>query len=163
MKPALLVYPGLGKTTLSKIDDRFTDIETKLFKDMDLKQYIGTNNYPNFRGQTIVNKNPEFPENLKKYVLERLKESKILLLVFKDDSINLLSSLNIDYDIVLPNQEKLKQLKKDYISRGDDAQYIEHTIKQRYEDTLKQAKLLNKQIFFLENNEYLSDFIQSMQ
>lgn len=160
MKKAYLVYPGLGKTTLSNIDDRFEDLETKLFKDLSLKKYIGRKDYPNFRGIAVENFNPEYPKNLYDYTRELYNNDKILLLVYKQDSIDLLETLNIDYDIILPSKGRLSLLKKDYINRGDSNKYIENNLSSRYNQALLDVKSLSKEVFFLNEKEYLEDLLK---
>jgi len=76
---AIFAYPGLGKTTLCLSNDRFSDIETRLFKDMNLKEFICTRDYPNYRGTHLGNINLEFPNNLNKYAKAQLDDGKILL------------------------------------------------------------------------------------
>ncbi len=160
MKKAYLAYPGLGKTTLAQKNKNFEDVETKLFKDLALKEYIGTYNYPNFRGVKIEDINPDYPNNLYDYTKNLIKDGKILLLVFKDDSIDLLNHLNIDFDVIFPSKERLEKLKSDYIKRGDDEDYINNNLGKRYENSIEQAKELGKQIYFLKENEYLEDLIK---
>lgn len=94
MQQVIFVYPGLGKTTLARQDDRFSDIESKLFKDLTLKEYIGQGNYEyNTRGIPVKKPNPEFPENILKYMREKLSHGKTLLLVPKQTNYDLVNLL----------------------------------------------------------------------
>lgn len=160
MAKAYLVYPGLGKTTLANKNPDFIDIETKIFKDLSLAQYIGKKDYPNYRGQKIEKINLEYPANIQEYTRKQIAEGKIILLVFKQDSLDLLKSLGInDYKIVLPSIERLEQLKKDYINRGDDLNYIENNMTMRYNQVLIESKESGKEITFLRPEQYLENII----
>lgn len=162
MKKAYLAYPGLGKTTLSKLDDRFEDVETKIFKDLSLKKYIGKKDYPNYRGIKVESFNPEYPKNLQDYTSKLYEDGKILLLVYKQDSIDLLEALNIDYDIIFPSVDRLKLLENDYKNRGDSNEYIENNLNVRYKQALSEANNLKKEIFYLNENEYLEDLFKKL-
>ena len=160
MKKAYIVYPGLGKTTLSKQDERFSDIETKIFKDLSLAKYIGSKDYPNYRGQQIGKLNPEYPGNRDEYAKEQLALGKTVLLVPKQDSYDLLETLGIaDYSFIMPDKGKLKQLEQDYIARGDDAEYIKRNLTERYDQVMKFAQQTGKEVIFIKHGEYLSDVL----
>lgn len=158
MKAVYFVYPGLGKTTLAKKNAKIVDIQIRLFKDAQLAKYIGTTDYPNYRGNSIVKINPEFPNNLCKYALQEIGNGKILLFVPKTDGYNLMNALNItDYAFIMPDKERLEQLKQDYIARGDNSDYINRNLNERYKSVLDYANQMKKEIIFLKPGEYLSD------
>ncbi len=164
MKQAIFVYPGLGKTTLARQNDKFADIESKLFKDLTLKEYIGQNNYEyNTRGVSVKKINPEFPENILKYMREKLNQGKTLLLVPKQDNYDLIESLDLqDFLFVMPSIDRLKLLESDYKKRGDDKDYIKRNITDRYFSVINDAKNMGKEIFLLNSGEYLKDIINKL-
>jgi len=157
MKKAYIVYPGLGKTTLSKTHPAIADIETKIFKDASLAKYIGAKNYPNYRGQPIIERNSEYPQNVRKYARDLLNAGKTLVMVPKQDSYDLLDALGItDYSFIMPDAARLKQLEQDYTTRGDNAEYIKENLTERYEQVLGVAKKLGKKVIFVKPGEYLN-------
>lgn len=164
MKQAIFVYPGLGKTTLARQNDKFADIESKLFKDLTLKEYIGQNNYEyNTRGVPVKKINPEFPENILKYMREKLNHGKTLLLVPKQDNYNLIKSLDLqDFIFVIPSIDRLNLLEYDYKKRGDDKEYIKRNITDRYFSVINDAKNMGKEIYLLQPGEYLKDIIKKL-
>lgn len=160
MKKAYIVYPGLGKTYLSNQNDQFADIETKIFKDLSLERYIGAKYYPNYRGEQIKELNPDYPTNRNKYAEKQLAANKIILLVPKQDSYDLLKALGIsDFSFIMPDKDRLKQLEQDYVSRGDNLEYINRNIAERYNQVLELAKQMEKEIIFLKSGEYLVDIL----
>ena len=139
---AILVYPGLGKTTLAMRNNKFADV--------DLKEYIGRHDYPNFHGAQVNS------ENMLQYSKDQIAAGKTLLLVFKKDSIDLLNKLGItDYAIVLPDKTKLEEVENDQKNRGKDPKHIIEF----YEASVKEAKDLNKQTVFLQTGIYLGDVV----
>jgi len=160
LKKAYIVYPGLGKTTLSNQNEKFSDIETKIFKDLSLSKYIGRKDYPNYRGQQINEFNPEYPNNRNEFAQKQLALGRTILLVPKQDSYDLLEVLGInDYCFIMPDKDKLKQLEQDYIARGDDLKYIKRNITERYEQVLEFAQQMEKEVIFIKSNEYLMDIL----
>lgn len=161
MRQAYLVYPGLGKTTLAKKNDLISDIETKIFKDASLKQYIGTKDYPNYRGASVNEINPEWPNNLYQYAQNEIKNGCILVSVPKKDSYDMLNVLNIqDYAFIMPDNQRLVQLRQDYINRGDDEAYIKRNLTDRYNAVLKDAHDQGKEVIFIKKGEYLTDILK---
>lgn len=162
MKQAYIVYPGLGKTTLAKADAKIADIETKIFKDKSLAQYIGTKDYPNYRGATVTEINPEWPNNLYDYARAELAAGKIIVSVPKQNSYDMLEALQItDYAFVMPDADRLEQLGADYTARGDDAEYIKNNLTDRYVEVLNYARTTGKEIIFVKPGEYLADVLNS--
>lgn len=161
MKQAYLVYPGLGKTTLAKNNANIADIETKIFKDASLAPYIGTKDYPNYRGVVVLEINPDWPNNLYEYARRKLADGKILVSVPKQDTYEMLNALEItDYAFIMPDTERLEQLRQDYIKRGDNEEYIKRNLNDRYESVLKYAHDIKKEVIFVKPNEYLADVLQ---
>ncbi|MCL2369261.1 MAG: hypothetical protein FWC83_01140 [Alphaproteobacteria bacterium] len=161
MKQAYFVYPGLGKTTLAKKNAKIADIESKVFKDKNLAEYIGRQGVPNYRGEQVVNINPEWPSNLYQFMQSKLENGKILVAVPKQDGYDAFDNLNIvDYAFVLPTKERLNQLRKDYINRGDAKEYINNNLTVRYNEVLNYAKSTGKEIIFVEPGQYLEDVIK---
>ena len=165
MQQVIFVYPGLGKTALAHQDDRFSDIESKLFKDLTLKKYIGQGNYEyNTRGIPVKKPNPEFPENILKYMREKLSQGKTLLLVPKQTNYDLVKVLNLkNFIFVMPSIDRIKQLESDYKKRGDNKEYIKRNITDRYFDVLNDAKNMKKQVYLLNPGEYLKDIIKKIK
>lgn len=164
MKQAYLVYPGLGKTTLAKIETRITDIETKVFKDASLAQYIGTTDYPNYRGMAVEKINPDWPNNLYEYARREVANGRIIVSAPKKDSYDMLNALGItNYAFVMPNSERLKQLQQAYITRGDDTEYIKHNMNDRYNSVLNYAQEQGKEVIFLKPGEYLFNILSIIE
>jgi hypothetical protein len=158
-----IVYPGLGKTTLALKDARFADLEARIFKDEELKPYIGKIEYPNVRGIAVKEPNPEYPENYFSFVRKKMTEGKTILLVPKQDTYDLIDALGIDdYAWILPNADRVQQLRAEQMTRGDDAEYIENNLGVRYNDALELANKSGKKIIFLKPREYLSDAIKKL-
>ncbi|MDR1360908.1 MAG: hypothetical protein LBJ18_01190 [Rickettsiales bacterium] len=159
-KQAYFVYPGLGKTTLAKINPAIADIETKIFKDASLAEYIGAADYPNFRGPAAVKINPEWPDNLNEFARREMAAGKIIVSVPKQDSYDLLNTLRVtDYAFIMPDADRLEQLRRDYIARGDDAEYIKPNLMERYNAVLDYARKVGKEIIFLKPGQYLADVL----
>jgi len=162
MTRAFFVYPGLGKTTLARADDRFADIETRMFKDMNLSHLAPGDDYPaGFRGSPLGPLNPEFPENVRKYAREKLDAGKVLLFVPKQDSYDNAHAIGVDeFVFIMPSAARLEQLVADYKSRGENAEYINRNQSTRYESALNDAA--GHEIIFLEPGEYLGDVINRL-
>lgn len=161
MSKTYLVYPGLGKTTLANKNFQFIDIGIRFFQDLSLEKYMNAKACcPNYRGSPIKTINPKYPNNIKEYIKTQIACDKTILMAFKKDSINIINSLGItDYKIVLPGYNRLKQLRQDYIKRGDNAKYIENNLTERYNHALNLAKNLGNDIIFLKSGEYFEDVI----
>jgi len=160
LKQAYIVYPGLGKTTLSKKRTDIADIEGKIFRDASLAPYIGKSEYPNYRGQKVVAINPEYPENLYTYCRGELGAGKTLVSVPKQETYDLIRVLGIeDYAFIMPSRERLAQLEADYNGRGDDAEYIRDCVGERYEAVLKYAASVGKEVIFVGPGEYLEQVL----
>lgn len=149
-----LVYPGLGKTFLAKKDSEFCDINVREFKDADFDNYTS-----NYRGTKIKNINPDFPNNLQSYLLDKIKSNIIILMAFKKATIQLLENMNLDYEIVLPDELKLEELKNTYKQRGDSDEYIEQNTTHRYKETLFLARQSGKVIRYVTKGFWLEDVI----
>jgi hypothetical protein len=161
---ALVVYPGLGKTTLAKKNTAFADIEAKPFKDLSLCEYIGKLDYPNVRGQKAKELNPAYPENMYEYARKEIAVGKVLLLTPKQDSYDLLAALGIsDFSFIMPDKHRLQQLESDQIKRGDDKEYIRKNLNERYEQVLNFANKLGKEIIFIQPDEYLEQTIKGVK
>ena len=155
------VYPGLGKTTLAQKNPKILDVETKIFKDQSLAQFIGRKDYPNYRGVPVDKQNPEWPNNLYKFVRNSAQFKDVLVLVPKKDGYDLLDKLGItDYTFIMPAPERLGQLRLDYINRSDDEQYINQNLGARYKEVLDYATGTGKEIIFVRPGEYLEDVIK---
>ncbi|MCL2338793.1 MAG: hypothetical protein FWC51_02455 [Proteobacteria bacterium] len=158
MTRVYIVYPGLGKTTLTLRDARFVDLEARVFKDAELKSYIGKTEYPNVRGIPVKTFNPDYPENYFKFAKAELDAGKIILLVPKQDTYDLIHALEIkEYRWILPDQDRIEQLRAAQTVRGDNADYIEHNLGKRYQEVLDLANRSGKQILFLKPGQYLGD------
>ncbi|MDR0449132.1 MAG: hypothetical protein LBG89_01565 [Rickettsiales bacterium] len=163
MTRGILVYPGLGKSTLCAANPKFEDFETRIFKDMNLKEFIGRDDYPNFRGTPLGPMNPDFPDNMIEYARRELAAGRILLTVPKKDTYDACRMLGIDdYVFVMPDRERLAQLEQDYIARGDGAKYIADNLAKRYDETLEYAKANGKKVVFLKPGEYLGDIVENL-
>ena len=149
-----LVYPGLGKTFLAKKDVGFCDINVRKFKDANFDNYTSS-----YRGTKIKNINPDFPNNLQHYLLDKIKLNIIILMAFKKATIQLLENMKLDYEIVLPDESKLEELKDIYKQRGDSDEYIEQNTTHRYKETLFLARQSGKVIRFVAKGLWLEDVI----
>ncbi len=150
-----LVYPGLGKTFLAKKDSRFCDINVRKFKDADFDNYTSS-----YRGTKIKNINPDFPNNLHRYLLDKIKSKIIILMAFKKATIQLLEEMRLDYETVLPDESKLEELKDTYYKqRGDSDEYIEQNTTHRYKESLFLAKQSGKVIRSVAKGFWLEDVI----
>ena len=149
-----LVYPGLGKTFLAKKDVGFCDINVRKFKDANFDNYTSS-----YRRTKIKNINPDSPNNLQHYLLDKIKLNIIILMAFKKATIQLLEEMELDYEIVLPDESKLEELKDTYKQRGDSDEYIEQNTTHRYKESLFLARQSGKVIRFVSKGFWLEDVI----
>ncbi len=149
-----LVYPGLGKTFLAQKYSGFCDINVRKFKDADFENYTSS-----YRGTKIKNINPDFPNNLKNYLLDKIKVNITILMAFKEATIKLLDEMKLDYEIVLPDESKLEELKAIYEQRGDSDEYIEQNTTHRYKESLSLVKQSGKEMRRVAKGFWLEDVI----
>ncbi|MDR2685417.1 MAG: hypothetical protein LBB23_01435 [Rickettsiales bacterium] len=157
---AYIVYPGMGKTSLSKKDSRFVDLEVRPYKELGFSDYESAN----LRGQPIRDINPEFPGNYYKAGQDAINNSKTLLLVPKQSTYDLIDALKIqEYAWILPNTERLAQLQSQMQARGDDQSYIENNIGKRYNEVLDLAAQTGKEIIFAQAGQFLADILKEIK
>lgn len=155
---AYIVYPGLGKTILALRDANFTDLEPRPFKDLTLSSYIGKIKFPNVRGTPVKEPNPDYPQNYFAFAKEKMTAGKIMLLCPKPYAYDLLTALGVDdYAWILPDAQRLEQLRMDCIARGDNVDYINDNLGKRYKSVLDLAHRSGKPVTFLKQGEYLAD------
>ena len=151
---AMLPTPLLINESTLRLFVGFCDINVRKFKDADFDNYTSS-----YRGTKIKNINPDFPNNLQSYLLDKIKSNIIILMAFKKATIQLLEEMKLDYEIVLPDESKLEELKDIYKQRGDSDEYIEQNTTHRYKETLFLARQSGKVIRFVAKGLWLEDVI----
>ena len=91
--------------------------------------------------------------------MDKIKLNIIILMAFKKATIRLLENMKLDYEIVLPDESKLEELKDIYKQRGDSDEYIEQNTTHRYKETLFLARQSGKVIRFVAKGLWLEDVI----
>lgn len=159
----LLVFPGLGKTYASKKTDKVLEIQLSMFQNINKRLY-GDHFPEHLKGNTEVamKLDPEFPENVLKSLAEGFSEGKIPVMALKSSNIEFLLQHKIDFEFVMPSGEKIEELRKQYLKRGNTPEYIQRNIdniEKVYADILQ----YNKTIYFLREGEHLLDFIEGIE
>ncbi len=156
MEKVYLVYPGLGKTYAAKCNKNILDVRLSHFQNLNTAN-LSEEYLEKIKGQPMEMKlNPDFPQNLIDFVKNGLAQDKIVVMALKQTNIDFLIENNIDFDFVVPAEDKLEQLKNDYISRGNTLEVAERNINNVLK-SIDDIKKYNKEIIYLHNNEYLLD------
>lgn len=80
-------------------------------------------------------------------------------MAFKKATIQFLEEMKLDYEVVLPDESKLEELKDIYKQRGDSDEYIEQNTTHRYKESLFLARQSRKVIRFVTKGFGLEDVI----
>ena len=153
-----LVYPGLGKTFSAKVNPNVLEVQVGMFRDLDRSQ-LGDHYPENLKGKEREEQlNPDFPNNLNKFLAKEENKNKIVVMALKQNNIQFAIDNGYDIAFVMPTKNKLIQLKKQYKERGNTEEYIARQINM-YEPTLKKIKQFTYPILFVEEGQYLLDLI----
>ena len=156
----ILCGPAIGKTYLSKIDNRFIDIDGlkadykyNLHNQTDKEKEQGKLN----RGKVINNNSSEYAINLLK---ETIKNNKIALITYHQKILNYIHENNIPYCLVYADINDLKEYASRMKKRGNTEEFIkEMTNKKSWEEFYYQNELDQKPTYKikLKQRQYLSD------
>ena len=120
----ILCGPAIGKTYLSKIDNRFIDIDGlkaaykyNLHNQTDKEKEQGKLN----RGKVINNDSSEYAINLLK---ETIKNNKIALITYHQKILNYIHENNIPYCLVYADINDLEEYASRMKNRGNSKDFI---------------------------------------
>ena len=153
----LLVYPGLGKTYTSKNNPNVLDIKLSQFQDLNYSNYSESEIEKNKGSKVEIKPNPLFPQNIISF-LKGVDEGKIVCMALKQPNIDFLVENNFDFVFILPSEDRINQLAKDYIARGNNQKVVSRNIENLKD--IEWIKKYKKEIFYIKTGEYLQDLLK---
>jgi hypothetical protein len=123
---AICGYPGIGKTTLTYIDDRFEDGFLSDCLYLDKQNGI---------------KNPAFPANYIMYCQRALKQGKIVVTAMSDEARVVFDMLGMKYLVIYPDIREKGRYFEIYDTRLDVREWIEYN-KQVWNDKINKLDRL---------------------
>ena len=150
-------FAGIGKTTIAK--------KYKNVCDLDSTNYNWDNTeYKDFTEEQLKglhrNPNPLWPENYINEIKTKMQEYDILFVKSNPAMLKIYDKENIAYKICYPCKEALDEYIERYASRGNNIEYITHTISSYDLKVQKWNENPNEKII-LKNNETLESYLLS--
>lgn len=155
------VFAGLGKTTVGEKHSNICDLQSSPYR-YDYSQ-ISKNDYEKMKCNSQSIKNPEWPNNYLKAILEAINKYDLVLVPSNLDVRNLLVENKISFTFVLPykDEENKKKLLERYKKRGNNEKLI-NDVMNNFDCWSRNQEDYNYPIVILAKNKYLEDLLFDM-
>ena len=159
MNKVWLVFPGLGKTYAASKTDKILEVQLSRFKNRNVQKY-GEHFPEHLKGnlEVALDLNPDYPNNAIQHIRQGLTDGKIPVLALKSDNIKFVVEHNFDFEFVVPHQDKLEQLKQQYIARGNTLEYVTRNMSHA-KNILGIVGEYNKPIIYVHKDQHLLDLL----
>ena len=148
-------FAGIGKTTLQKNYPNVIDLESSDFKWIYQNEDIELMNEEKRKGITERVRNPLWPYNYVKVIMQKLNEYDIVLISQDNEVRDCLKENNCKYYACFPQKECKEEFIQRYINRGNNEKFI-NLISNNFEDWIdalmnEENKIIMEPGEFLEN------------
>ncbi len=148
-------FAGIGKTTLQKNNPSVIDLESSDYKWIYQDENTESMDKEMRKGVTNRVKNPLWPLNYVKDIIEKSNEYEIVLISQDKDKRDCLKENNCEYYVCFPKKECKQDFINRYKSRGNNEKFIE-LVSQNFDDWID-ALMDEKNKIIMEPGEYLED------
>ncbi len=157
-----LVYPGLGKTYSAKINKKILDVSLSKFENLNYEN-INAKDIEKLKGTQIeMKKNPDSPNNLIDFLNNNLHNNKIIVMALKPSNIDFLIKNNFDFVFVMPAEDKIEELKKQYQDR-QNTQFVVNRNIENISKTNQDILKYSKKIFYINKHKHLIDLFNDIK
>ena len=117
--------PGLGKSYLAEIDNRFVDLDReKAIYKYGFDKTISNAEMEKLKGNYGKARNNDSIEYIENRIKKELKENKVLLLAPNPKVVEIINNLNVPYCLIYASSNAKKEVKKRLTQRGNKANFI---------------------------------------